>query len=79
MKLEDWLIINQMSNAVMALNSVFCETPENSTQGEYSEAELNVIVEGIAKNCPGKMPLEDAIEVLTKALKIKEANESDMP
>jgi len=79
MKLEQWLIINQMSCAVMNLNSVFCENPYGEEQGEYSAEDIAMIEDGIAEKT-GQLALEDAIEVLTKALEKRiKLNESNMP
>ena len=63
---EQWITVKTMSSAVMTLNAVFCGSDQ------MEEAGIDLIVQGISEECAGKMPLEDAIEVLTKALTIKQ-------
>jgi hypothetical protein len=59
---EQWILANQMSSAVMTLNSIFCDGEDDK---------LDMIAQGIAEICPGMMPLEDAIVILEKALIMK--------
>ena len=66
---EQWVIIEDFGSAVMNLNSIFCGDGEYE---EYSEEDKNIIIRGLAERIPGKMPVEDAIEILQKVFKIKE-------
>ena len=63
---EQWVIIQDFGSAVMNLNSIFCG------DDEYSEEEKDIIVRGLVEKIPGKMPAEDAIEILQRVLRVKE-------
>lgn len=68
MKREQWILINEISTSVINLNSFYCEGNEIDKEG--SREDINNIAKGISERCT-KMQLEDAISLLSLALKIK--------
>ena len=70
MKRELWMAASAFSNGVLILNSLFCENKEK-TDGEINNAELDEVIKFIKDKC-SPMMIEDALEVLEKALKLKE-------
>ena len=65
MSREQWVIIQDFGSAVMNLNSIFCG------DDEYSEADKKIVVRGLVERIPGKMPVEDAIDILQQVYKEK--------
>lgn len=63
---EQWLIIQQFSCAVMALNSIFCED-------EYTQAETDVIVKGLSEKI-SPFAVDDAIDILKEVQQIHDKN-----
>ena len=77
---EQWILINQMSNAIWNMNAVFCGGRNN--QDEYNEEELDILIKGIADKCDSVMTLEDTIWILEQALekaKVKLAKDLEPP
>lgn len=59
---EQWIVAKQMATAVACLNAPFCDSgPAENPEWRRGVAEM------IAKECGGRMALDDAIEMLAKA------------
>jgi hypothetical protein len=68
---EQWIIAKQMTAAVACLNAPFCDGP-NGEKAIADDSWIETVAGLIAKDCGGYMSLEDAIDVLSRALTIRE-------
>ena len=72
MRRDTWIVVNEMSTAIMNLNSLFCERDNANDDPQIAtQDQIDIIARGIASKSAGIMSLEDAIVILQRAYEMK--------